>query len=446
MNKYLISTNGKHPKTRKAILVGAVLPANGAVTLASSLEELEGLATTAGYEPAGVITQRLLRINPKTFLGEGKVEELGQVVKLHDAEVVIFDEDLSPGQTRNLEKELGCRIIDRSWLILEIFNEHAHTREAKTQVELARLKYALPRLTRMWGHLSRQRGGIGLKDVGETQIQLDRRLIRDQISKLEKKLKQIDREKKTQRKSRRNIYKVALVGYTNVGKSSLMNCMTGAGTLVEDKLFATLDATVRKIERNFPFPILLADTVGLINKLPHDLVASFKSTLDEVRDADLLLKVEDLSHPDHASHAETTDRLLRELGADRLDSVRVFNKIDRVTDRGIREEAKRRYPDAVWLSCKTGEGLEALRKAIVACYEKRLGGYRLELDFQQARLVPKIRKLAFVTREDYGGENIVLHLKAPPGGKEKIEALLAAFAASPDEPLPLSGGPGHARP
>lgn len=439
MKKSLFSTDRETPKTRKAILVGAVLPAGGAVSLESSLEELDGLATTAGYEPAGVLSQRLTRINPKTFLGEGKVEELGQVVKMHDAEVVIFDEDLSPGQTRNLEKELGCRIIDRSWLILEIFNEHAHTREAKTQVELARLKYALPRLTRMWGHLSRQRGGIGLKDVGETQIQLDRRLIRNEISKLEKKLQQIEREKKTQRKSRQSIYKVALVGYTNVGKSSLMNQMTGAGTLVEDKLFATLDATVRKIQKNFPFPILLADTVGLINKLPHDLVASFKSTLDEVRYADLLLKVEDVSHPDHASHAETTDRLLRELGADTIDSLRVFNKIDRVADKAVLEEAKRRYPDAVWLSCKTGEGMEALRKSIVGCYEKKLGGYRLELDYEQTRLVPEIRKLAFVTREDYSGENIVLHLKAPPGGKEKIEALLAAFKASGDGlavPLP----------
>ncbi len=416
---------------RRAMLVGASWPGNGAVPLDRSLEELEGLATTAGYALSGVLTQKLSRINPKTFLGEGKVEELSQAVKQSEAEVVIFDDDLSPGQTRNLEKALGCRIIDRSWLILEIFNEHAKTREAKTQVELARLRYALPRLTRMWGHLSRQRGGIGLKDVGETQIQLDRRLIRDQISKLEKKLKQIDREKKTQRKSRRNIYKVALVGYTNVGKSSLMNRMTGAGTLVEDKLFATLDATVRKIQKNFPFPILLADTVGLINKLPHDLVASFKSTLDEVRDADLLLKVEDVSHPDHKSHAETTDRLLKELGAESIDALRVFNKIDRVTDLEALDEVKRRFPGAILLSCKSGEGFDELRRAIVACYEKKLGGYRLELPFDQAQLVPEIRKLAFVTREDYSGETIVLHLKAPPGGKEKIEALIARFEENP---------------
>ncbi len=421
------------------MLVGASWPGNGAAPLERSLEELEGLATTAGYTPSGVLTQKLSRINPKTFLGEGKVEELSQAVKQSEAEVVIFDDDLSPGQTRNLEKALGCRIIDRSWLILEIFNEHAKTREAKTQVELARLRYALPRLTRMWGHLSRQRGGIGLKDVGETQIQLDRRLIRDQISKLEKKLKQIDREKKTQRKSRRNIYKVALVGYTNVGKSSLMNRMTGAGTLVEDKLFATLDATVRKIQKNFPFPILLADTVGLINKLPHDLVASFKSTLDEVRDADLLLKVEDLSHPDSQSHAETTDRLLLELGAESIDALRVFNKIDRVTDEAVLGEVKRRFPDAILLSCKSGEGFDELRRAIVACYEKKLGGYRLELPFSQAHWVPEIRKLAFVTREDYSGENLVLHLKAPPGGREKIEALLAHLRDNTGAPPPPTG-------
>ncbi len=279
----------------RAILVGAE---NGTpAPLGHALEELEGLATTAYYDPVAFLTQKLTTINPKTYIGSGKVEELAQAVKHHNAEIVIFDENLSPAQNRNLENALKCNVVDRSWIILEIFRDHARTREAKTQVELAQLKYTLPRLTRMWGHLSRQRGGIGMRDVGETQIQLDRRMIRDQISKLDKKLKQIHREKQTQRKSRSNAFQVALVGYTNVGKSTLMNCLTGADTLVEDKLFATLDATVRKVKKNFPYPILLADTVGLIDKLPHDLVASFKSTLDEVRNASLLVHVVDISHP-----------------------------------------------------------------------------------------------------------------------------------------------------
>ena len=253
----------------KAILVGVSLLGNSHPI---SLNELAGLAVTAEYKPVAELTQRLTQINPKTFLGSGKVEELKQAVSHHSPEVVVFDEELSPRQNRELEKILKCRVIDRSWLILEIFSDHARTREAKTQVELARLKYALPRLTKMWGHLSRQRGGIGMKDVGETQIQLDQRMIRNQIHKLEKKLKQIDLEKKTQRKSRQGIFKVALVGYTNVGKSSLMNKLTGADTLVENRLFATLDSTVRKIKKNFPYPVLLSpDNLDAILQLPLSL-------------------------------------------------------------------------------------------------------------------------------------------------------------------------------
>ena len=312
-----------------------------------SLNELTGLAVTAEYEPVAELTQRLTEINPKTFLGSGKVEELKQAVSHHLPEVVVFDEELSPRQNRELEKFLKCRVIDRPWLILEIFSDHARTREAKTQVELARLKYALPRLTKMWGHLSRQRGGIGMKDVGETQIQLDQRMIRNQIHKLEKKLKQIDREKKTQRKSRQGIFKVALVGYTNVGKSSLMNKLTGSDTLVENKLFATLDSTVRKIKKNFPYPILLSDTVGLINKLPHDLVASFKSTLDEVRNADLLIHVVDISHHEYKNQMQITNNLLIEMEMDEIDIILVFNKTDSIEDIEELDKALQSYPSSV---------------------------------------------------------------------------------------------------
>ena len=407
----------------KTILVGIKLPGNPSSS-EILLDELKGLAVTAEYDPVAELTQRLNEINPKTFIGRGKVEELKHAVIHHSPEVVIFDEELSPRQNRELEKILKCRVIDRPWLILEIFSHHARTREAKTQVELARLKYALPRLTKMWGHLSRQRGGIGMKDVGETQIQLDQRMIRNEIHKLEKKLKQIDREKKTQRKSRQGTFKVALVGYTNVGKSSLMNKLTGANTLVENKLFATLDPTVRKIKKNFPYPVLLSDTVGLINKLPHDLVASFKSTLDEVRDADLLIHVVDISHPEYKDQLQTTDDLLIQMGMDEIEVILVFNKIDSIEDIEILENAHEKFPSAVSISCKKNEGIDVLRQKIIIQYEKRLSPYLMELEHSQAGIISQIRKFALIVKEDYKEDRICLSLRLPPGGKAKLKNIL----------------------
>tara|TARA_B100000686_G_scaffold228059_1_gene235413 strand:- start:1551 stop:2849 length:1299 start_codon:yes stop_codon:yes gene_type:complete len=407
----------------KAILVGIKLTGDNS-SPGISLYELNGLAVTAEYEPVAELTQRLNQINPKTLLGSGKVEELKQSVVHHSPEVVVFDEELSPRQNRELEKILKCRVIDRPWLILEIFSHHARTREAKTQVELARLKYALPRLTKLWGHLSRQRGGIGMKDVGETQIQLDQRIIRNEINKLEKKLKQIDREKKTQRKSRKGTFKVSLVGYTNAGKSSLMNKLTGAGTLVENKLFATLDPTVRKIKKNFPYPVLLSDTVGLIKKLPHDLVASFKSTLDEVRNADLLIHVVDISHPEYKNQLQTTDDLLIQMEMDKVEVILVFNKIDSIEDIEILEKAHENYPSAVSISCKKNEGIDILRQKIIIQYEKRLSPYLLELEHSQASIISQIRKFALIVKEDYKEEHICLSLRLPPGGKSKLKSIL----------------------
>ena len=411
------------PSKPKAILMGVSMPGVSSPSIIS-LEELEGLATTAQYDPVATLTQRLTEINPKTFLGCGKVEEIKQAVRPHNPEAVIFDEELSPRQNRELESIFKCRVMDRPWVILEIFSNHAQTREAKTQVELARLKYELPRLTRMWGHLSRQRGGIGMKDVGETQIQLDRRMIRHQIHKLEKKLVQIDKEKKTQRKNRTGTYKVALVGYTNAGKSTLMNCLTGADTLVEDKLFATLDSTVRKIKKNFPYPVLLSDTVGLIDKLPHDLVASFKSTLDEVRNADLLIHVVDLSHPDYARQMRTADDLLREMGVEELDILTVFNKIDALPEIETLDNVLHSLPSSIGISCKTESGMESLRQKIVYHYEKKLAPYRLELAHSQAILIQEIRKFALVLKEDYDPNGIVLSLRLSPKAKAKLEAIL----------------------
>jgi GTPase len=411
--------------SNKAILVGVRLPGDLS-SFEISLNELTGLATTAEYEPVAELKQRLTEINPKTFLGSGKVEELKKAAFHHSPEVVIFDEELSPRQNRELEKVLKCRVIDRPWLILEIFSHHARTREAKTQVELARLKYALPRLAKMWGHLSRQRGGIGMKDVGETQIQLDQRMIRNEINKLEKKLKQIDREKQTQRKSRQGTFKVALVGYTNVGKSSLMNKLTGADTLVENKLFATLDSTVRKVKKNFPYPVLLSDTVGLINKLPHDLVASFKSTLDEVRDADLIIHVVDISHLEYKNQMQTTDDLLIQMGMDKIDVILVFNKIDSIEDIEELDRAQETFTSAISISCKKDEGIDTLRHRIVTQYEKKMSPYNLELEHSQAGLISKIRKFALIIKEDYKEDRICLSLRLPPGGKAKINNLISS--------------------
>jgi len=422
MKTHQVPQSTQKSSTLKALLVGVEITGNGIP--GHSLDELDGLARTAHYTPIGSFTQRLTSINPKTFIGKGKVEELVTAVKHHQADAVIFDEALTPAQTRNLEGILKCGIVDRPWIILEIFKDHARTREAKTQVELARLKYALPRLTKMWTHLSRQRGGIGMRDVGETQIQLDRRIIRDNIAKLNKKLKLIHRERQTQRKARQGAYQVSLVGYTNVGKSTLMNCLTGTDTLVADKLFATLDSTVRKVKKNFPYPILLADTVGLIDKLPHDLVASFKSTLDEIRNASLLLHVVDISHPNFRDQLRVAEELIRELGAEEIPMVLVFNKIDRLTDDNITGHMKRQYPEAVFVSCQQGTGMDDLKEAIVREYEANLLPYQVELKYPQNNLIQNIRKYALIIKEDYQNTSVTLDLRVWPQNKSKLMEVL----------------------
>jgi len=416
----------KDPKLlkQKSILIGIEFSSNGSSQLSDNLKELNGLAETAHYNVVTSISQKLTRINPKSYIGKGKVEEVAQLCRQFSADIVIFDENLSPAQNRNLENIFKCRVIDRSWLILEIFGNHARTREARVQVELASLKYALPRLTKMWGHLSRQRGGIGMKDVGETQIQLDRRLIRDRITKLDRKLKQIDLEKTTQRKNRRDIYKVALVGYTNAGKSTLMNQLTGAETLVANKLFATLDSTIRKIKKNFPYPVVLSDTVGLIDKLPHDLIASFKSTLDEVRNANLIIKMVDMSDSNAKLQIETTNSVINEIGVEDTDSLLVFNKIDKVNDPEILESEIQRHPEAIMISSKNGTGIDLLQNAIIRCYENKLDSYKIVINYKQAKLIQQIRKCAVIVQTDYEDTLIRLNLRLPPGSKAKVQKLL----------------------
>ena len=316
------------PVNEKAILVGLITPAQNELKANEYLAELAFLADTAGADTVRTFLQRLDYPNPRTFVGKGKLDEIKAYVVENDVSMVIFDDDLTVKQVANIERELGIKVLDRTSLILDIFAKRAQTANAKTQVELAQYQYLLPRLTRMWTHLERQRGGIGMRGPGETQIETDRRIILDKISRLKAELVAIDKQKSMQRKNRGKLTRVALVGYTNVGKSTLMNLLSKSDVFAENKLFATLDTTVRKvIIDNLPF--LLTDTVGFIRKLPTHLVDSFKSTLDEVRDADLLVHVVDISHPNFEEQIEVVDKTLREVcdGADKP-MILVFNKID----------------------------------------------------------------------------------------------------------------------
>ena len=314
-------------KPERAVLVGIITPGQSDAQTREYLEELEFLVATAGGETIHSFTQRMQRPDRATFVGTGKLEEIKDYVKAEEIDIVVFDDELSPSQLRNIENELQIKILDRSNLILDIFAKRAQTSQAKTQVELAQLQYMLPRLTRLWTHLERQKGGIGMRGPGETQIETDRRIILNKISLLKERLDEIDKQNATQRKNRHQLVRVALVGYTNVGKSTIMNMLSKSEVFAENKLFATLDTTVRKVViDNLPF--LLSDTVGFIRKLPHHLVECFKSTLDEVREADILIHVVDISHPNFEDHMNTVNETLKELGAIDKEMITVFNKID----------------------------------------------------------------------------------------------------------------------
>jgi len=341
-----------------AILVGVISRNETEERVREYLDELEFLAETAGAVTEKLFTQKLDSPDSKNYVGAGKLYEIKDYVKAHEIDMAIFDDELGPSQIRNLEKTLNCRILDRNNLILDIFAKRARTAHAKTQVELAQYQYLLPRLTRMWTHLERQRGGIGLRGPGETEIETDRRIIRDRIALLKKKLIKIDKQKATQRKNRGKMVQVALVGYTNVGKSTVMNMISKSDVFAENKLFATLDTTVRKVViENLPF--LMSDTVGFIRKLPHDLVESFKSTLDEVREADILIHVVDISHSDFEEQLEVVKETLAELDANDKPTILLFNKIDAYTF--IEKE-----PDDLTPATRENLSLEDLKKTWMA--------------------------------------------------------------------------------
>ncbi|MCK4920650.1 MAG: GTPase HflX [Bacteroidales bacterium] len=323
MGDYYLTT----PEPETAVLVGVIGRDNDEQDVKEYLDELSFLVETAGAIPKAVFTQKVDKPNAATMIGSGKLNEIRNYVEEKEIDLVIFDDELSPTQLRNLEREFKKRILDRTNLILDIFAKRAKTANAKTQVELAQYQYLLPRLTRMWTHLERQRGGIGLRGPGETEIETDRRVIRDKITRLKEQLKKIDKQKAAQRKNRGKMVRVSLVGYTNVGKSTMMNLISKSEVFAENKLFATLDTTVRKVViENLPF--LLADTVGFIRKLPHDLVDSFKSTLDEVRESDILIHIVDISHANFEDQILIVDQTLNEIGVNDKKNILVFNKID----------------------------------------------------------------------------------------------------------------------
>ncbi|MGB1121058.1 MAG: GTPase HflX [Saprospiraceae bacterium] len=349
------------------------------------LDELEFLAMTAGAKTVLKVTQRMHKPNPATFIGSGKLAEIQEYIEdeADDIDLVIFDDDLSPKQTNVIEKELKRKIIDRSSLILDIFASRAQTAQAKTQVELAQMQYLLPRLRGLWTHLERQKGGIGMRGPGEQEIETDRRIVRDKIAKLKNQLAKIDRQSQTQRKNRGEMIRVALVGYTNAGKSTLMNVLSKSEVFAENKLFATLDTTVRKVVFG-RMPFLLSDTVGFIRKLPHHLVESFKSTLDEVRESDLLIHLVDLSHVAYEDHISTVNKTIKELGADDIPTILIFNKLDLYRERnfddlldeetkqeildGIKENMQNKYDDmeVLFISAKDKENMDTLREIVGA--------------------------------------------------------------------------------
>ncbi|WMJ72718.1 GTPase HflX [Cytophagaceae bacterium ABcell3] len=371
-------------KIERAVIAGLVTGRQNDEKAKEYLDELAFLASTAGIKTVYRFLQRLDRPDKRTFVGKGKLEEIQAYVKEYEIDTVIFDDDLSPSQVRNLENELKCKIYDRSLLILQIFLERAKTSRAKTQVELARYQYLLPRLTRMWTHLERQRGGTGTRGgAGEKEIETDKRIIRDQITLLKQKLKKIDKQSAVQRKSRSQVVRVALVGYTNVGKSTLMTLLSKSDVFAENKLFATVDSTVRKVVID-QIPFLLTDTVGFIRKLPHTLVESFKSTLDEIREADVIVHVVDVSHKGFEEHIQVVNSTLAEIDAADKPTVLVFNKIDKFKNEDLEDDENQLSPldqlkqswlgrseKAVFVSAEKGENIAELKNVLAEEVKKQ---------------------------------------------------------------------------
>jgi len=392
-----------------AFLVGVLM--NGRSTEEHPLEELEGLATTAGARVVGSLTQRREAPDVTTYLGRGKAEELQRLSAAADADVIVFDNDLSPAQARNLEKIVGLKVLDRSELILDIFATRAQTYEARLAVELAQLQYSLPRLKRMWTHLSRIKAGIGMRGPGEKQLEVDRRLVERRIHELSEELRGIHRRKERQVAARNDRMTVSLVGYTNAGKSTLMNVLTDAGVLAVDKLFATLDTRTRRWQLPGWGPVLLSDTVGFIRDLPHHLIASFKATLEEARQADLLLHVADASSPTATAQISSVYNVLEELGIEAKGTILVLNKIDAASDRGQVEMLLSRYPNAVPVSARRRIGLDRLADVVSQALSRGFVDIDIETGVENGRLLAYLSAHGEVLSQRYSESRVVIHCR-----------------------------------
>ena len=408
---------------QKAFLVGADLGSLSCANFSDHMQELELLSKTAGYDIVKVLSQKVSKINSSLYLGSGKVDEILNLAKYHNVKYLIFDNELTPAQSKNINKKYKkITVIDRADLILQIFMKHAKTRESKVQVELAQLQYLLPRLTRAWTHLERQMGGIGSRaGAGETQIEVDRRLLRDRISKLRNELTKIEKNRITRTKKRVNSYKVALVGYTNAGKSTLMKSISGADVLIKDQLFATLDTTVRSVNLDKYNTILLSDTVGFVRKLPHHLVASFKSTLNEVIDSDLILIVLDSSSDQVIEHYKVIKEVLNNLNANTNDYIVVLNKIDQLDDHKKIQNLNFEFPNSIFISALNSLRIEELKLKIVEFMEKNYKTVNLKLPYSNSKNISLIQNSTFVISRKYKDEYLHIKAKGPIG---KIDSLL----------------------
>lgn len=396
----------------QAVLVSVELPARPWVT-EDPLEEIRGLATTAGANVVDGITQRRQSIDSNSYIGKGKLEELCQVVEARDANVVIFDNDLTPAQVRSLEKATKIKVLDRSELILDIFATRARTLEARLQVELAQLEYSLPRLRQMWTHLDRYAGGIGLRGPGETQLEVDRRLVTHRIQDLKAKLETVQARKKREVESRGNEYTVSLVGYTNAGKSTLMNRVTGADVYVENKLFSTLDTRTRQWHIKDFGKVLLSDTVGFIRDLPHHLVASFKATLEEARQAKLLLHVVDASSPTAEDHIESVREVLKDLDCDDKATLLVLNKVDQVPDPSFLQVLQKHHPQAVAVSARSGEGIEDLNSAVIEALSADFANAEIVASTANGRVQAYLAAHADIYHQQYQDEKVIIQCYLP---------------------------------
>jgi GTP-binding protein HflX len=412
--KALISLN---KRTERVFLVGLELKSGSTWATRESMDELAELAATAGGTVVGEGTQKLEAPIAGTFIGTGKAQEFACFCSANDVDTVVFDDELTPAQSRTLEKVFGCKILDRTALILDIFAQRARSREGKLQVELAQLQHLLPRLTRFWGHLSRQSGGIGMRGgEGESQLESDRRRVQERIEKISEDLLAVRRQRATQRNGRqRHLWPLAsIVGYTNAGKSTLLNALTGAAVLAEDKLFATLDPATRRLRLPTNQNVFLTDTVGFIRKLPHGLVEAFKATLEEVVQAELLLHVVDISHPQAAEQIAAVNTVLREIGAEGKPTIMVFNKIDRFGGNGLLQKHLEQYQAAVGVSAATGEGIPALIEEIGTQLRPLREFVELRVPHDASAVIARLHQVAQVTERDYAGKQARFKARIPP--------------------------------